>query len=251
MKDKKLNIIVFVPTIGRGGAEQSILRLSGNFLEKGHNVLLIVAKRVKDEGHVPKGLVIRSLDKKRTIFSILKFKKIVIKIQPDIVLSTLPTTNFINVLVSKIIKLSYKSYVRVASSNFLMWSGSIKKNIFGIMGRYTFKNAHGVIFISKELSELMNHKVSEIINNKRIIYNPIVTRDFFKKADEKITLPKEYREKEMWVIGSNLQKHKGIDLLIDAVKELRNDREFVLFVLGTGKRMDYLKRKVLDYQSFI
>ena len=243
MNDKKLNIIVFVPTIGRGGAEQSMLRLSGKFLEKGHSVLLIVAKRVRGEGHVPKGLIIRSLNTKRTIFSILKFKKIVIKIQPDIVLSTLPTTNFINVLVSKIKKVSYSPYVREANTSFLMWRGSIKKNIFGIMGRYSFKNAHGIIFISKELSKSINHSVSEITNNNIIIYNPIVTRDFFKKADEKITLPKEYKEKEMWVVGSNLQKHKGVDLLIDAVKELWNDREFVLFVLGTGERMDYLKKK--------
>ena len=67
MQMKKLKIVVFVPSLGRGGAEQSILRLSRNFIIKGHEVFLISAKKVSNEKSIPDNIEVQYLNKKRNI----------------------------------------------------------------------------------------------------------------------------------------------------------------------------------------
>ena len=243
MQMKKLKIVVFVPSLGRGGAEQSILRLTKNFIKKGHEVFLISAKKVSNEQSVPGNTEVQYLNKKRTLFSLSTLKKRLIDIQPDIVLSTLPTSNFLNTLISKSKKLKYRAYIREANTNCILWNKSPSGWIMGILSRYAFRNASGIIYISRELKEITTQAVGNPVNNSVTIYNPIITEDFLEKSNQKIDHPSYDPEKEIWVIGSRLEKQKGIDLLIDAVKKFNESRDLVLYILGSGSEKSRLERK--------
>ena len=240
---KKLKIVVFVPSLGRGGAEQSILRLTKNFIKKGHEVFLISAKKVSNEQSIPNNIEVQYLNKKRTLFSLSIFKKRLINIQPDIVLSTLPTSNFLNTLISKSKKLKYRAYIREANTNCILWNKSLSGWIIGILSRYAFRNAAGIIYISKELKEITTQAVGNPVNNSVTIYNPIITEDFLEKSNQKIDHPSYDPEKEIWVVGSRLEKQKGIDLLVDAVKKLNESRDLVLYILGSGSEKSRLEKK--------
>lgn len=240
---KKLKIVVFVPSLGRGGAEQSILRLTKNFIKKGHEVFLISAKKVSNEQSIPDNIEVQYLNKKRTLFSLSIFKKRLINIQPDIVLSTLPTSNFLNTLISKSKKLKYRAYIREANTNCILWNKSLSGWIVGILSRYAFRNAAGIIYISRELKEITTQAVGNPVNNSVTIYNPIITEDFLEKSNQKIDHPSYDPEKEIWVIGSRLEKQKGIDLLIDAVKKFNESRDLVLYILGSGAEKSRLEKK--------
>ena len=243
MQMKKLKIVVFVPSLGRGGAEQSILRLTKNFIKKGHEVFLISAKKVSNEQSIPDNIEVQYLNKKRTLFSLSIFKKRLINIQPDIVLSTLPTSNFLNTLISKSKKLKYRAYIREANTNCILWNKSLSGWIVGILSRYAFRNAAGIIYISRELKEITTQAVGNPVNNSVTIYNPIITEDFLEKSNQKIDHPSYDPEKEIWVIGSRLEKQKGIDLLIDAVKKFNESRDLVLYILGSGAEKSRLEKK--------
>jgi len=243
MQMKKLKIVVFVPSLGRGGAEQSILRLTKNFIKKGHEVFLISAKKVSNEQSIPDNIEVQYLNKKRTLFSLSIFKKRLINIQPDIVLSTLPTSNFLNTLISKSKKLKYRAYIREANTNCILWNKSLSGWIVGILSRYAFRNAAGIIYISRELKEITTKAVGNPVNNSVTIYNPIITEDFLEKSNQKIDHPSYDPEKEIWVVGSRLEKQKGIDLLIDAVKKFNESRDLVLYILGSGAEKSRLEKK--------
>ena len=243
MQMKKLKIVVFVPSLGRGGAEQSILRLTKNFIKKGHEVFLISAKKVSNEQSIPDNIEVQYLNKKRTLFSLSIFKKRLINIQPDIVLSTLPTSNFLNTLISKSKKLKYRAYIREANTNCILWNKSLSGWIVGILSRYAFRNAYGIIYISRELKEITTQAVGNPVNNSVTIYNPIITEDFLEKSNQKIDHPSYDPEKEIWVVGSRLEKQKGIDLLVDAVKKFNESRDLVLYILGSGAEKSRLEKK--------
>ena len=243
MQMKKLKIVVFVPSLGRGGAEQSILRLTRNFIIKGHEVFLISAKKVSNQQSVPDNIEVQYLNKKRTLFSLSTLKKRLIDIQPDIVLSTLPTSNFLNTLISKSKKLKYRAYIREANTNCILWNKSPSGWIMGILSRYAFRNAAGIIYISRELKEITTQAVGNPVKNSVTIYNPIITKDFLEKSNQKIDHPSFNPEKEIWVVGSRLEKQKGIDLLIDAVKKFNESRDLILYILGSGSEKSRLEKK--------
>jgi len=243
MEINKLKIVVFVPSIGRGGAEQSILRLTSNFIKKGHEVSLVVSKKVSSEKTVPGNIDLQYLNKKRTLFSIIAFRKRLIDIQPDIVLSTLPTSNFLNVLISKSKRLQYKAYIREANTNCTLWSRNLLSRIAGILSKYAFRNANGIIYISNELKNITTNAVGNPVSNSIAIYNPIVFSNFIEKASEKIVDPRYDPLKETWVVGSRLEDHKGVELLIEAVRRLKDSRNLNLYILGAGSQKTYLEEK--------
>ena len=72
----------------------------------------------------------------------------------------------------------------------------------------------------------------------------IVSNDFIEKASEKVVDPRYDPLKETWVVGSRLEDHKGVDLLIEAVKRLRDSRNLNLYILGTGSQKTYLEEKL-------
>ena len=243
---KKLKVVVFIPSLGRGGAEQSILTLTSNFIKKGHEVFLIVAKKVPSEEPVPENINVQYLYKKKTVFSINTLRKRLVDIQPDIVLSTLPTSNFLNVLISKSKKFKYKAYIREASTSCLLWDKDLFSRITGVLSKYSFRNATGIIYISKELKEITTNAVENQVSNSITIYNPIVSSDFLAKSSEEIVDPSYDPLKEVWVVGSRLEDYKGVDLLIEAVKRLKDSRNFNLYILGTGSQKTYLEEKSKD-----
>jgi len=243
MEKRKLRIVVFVPSLGRGGAEQSILRLTKNFNKKGHDVYLIVSKKVSNEKNVPNNINLQYLNKRRTIFSINILRRRLIEIQPDVVLSTLPTSNFLNVLISKSKKLKYKSYIREANTNCILWNKGLLNRVSGLLSKYAFRNANGIIYISNELKDITTNAVGNPVTNSIAIYNPIVSSNFIEKANEKILDLNYNSSKEAWVVGSRLEDHKGIDLLIEAVKRIGESRNLNLYVLGAGSKKAYLEEK--------
>ena len=240
---KKLKIVVFIPSLGRGGAEQSILTLTSNFIKKGHEVFLIVSKKVSNEKSIPQNINVQYLNKKRTIFSINKLRKKLLDIQPDIVISTLPTSNFLNVLISKSKKFKYKAYIREANTSCLLWDKDLLSRIHGILSKYTFRNATGIIYISNELKNITTNAVENLVSNSIAIYNPIVSSDFLEKSSEEIVDPSYDPIKEVWVVGSRLEDYKGVELLIEAVRRLKDSRNLNLYILGTGSQKTYLEEK--------
>ena len=80
-------LLIFLPTIGYGGAEMSLTRIAGYLSEHNKiNVDLVVAKTLdkSDEIEISNEVNITYLNSKRTIFSLFKLFKIIRNSKPDI-----------------------------------------------------------------------------------------------------------------------------------------------------------------------
>ena len=90
------SIIIFLPSVGYGGAEISLIRIANYLSSKNINVNLIIAKKIKNElSIIDESVNIIYLNSSKTVFSLFRLNNSINKINPQVVISTLPTPNFL------------------------------------------------------------------------------------------------------------------------------------------------------------
>ena len=115
------SIVIFLPSVGYGGAEISLVRIANYLSSKNINVNLIIAKKVKNELDViDDSINIINLNSSKTLFSIFRLARSINKISPQVVFSTLPTPNFLISLLKFLKLIDAKIVLREANSNFLI-----------------------------------------------------------------------------------------------------------------------------------
>lgn len=227
-----MKICIFLPSIGYGGAEINLKRIGEFLAKKGFKIVFIIAKTIKVEQTLnnQENLEYIFLNSKKTLLSINKLRKTINQTKPNIVLSTLPTSNLLVVLLKYLKLINCKVIIREANSNFLNWQGSINNLIKRKLALFTFNNSDGNIFISNELRD----NVEKNIKNKKniVIYNPVFTDDFYEKANARVA--EFVKTKELWVTTSRLENQKGLDIFFDSIPNLLINRDFEVLVVGDG-----------------
>ena len=234
------SIVIFLPSVGYGGAEISLVRIANYLSSKNINVNLIIAKKVKNELDViDDSINIINLNSSKTLFSIFRLARSINKISTQVVFSTLPTPNFLISLLKFLKLIDAKIVLREANSNFLNWNGNLRNYLNKKLAIFSFNNSDGNIFISNELK---NNVERMITNNENIvIYNPVISKDFYEKSNEKID--NFLKSKELWVTASRLEHQKGLDIFFNSLEELLAIRDFEVLVLGTGSKFNEYKSK--------
>ena len=241
-----INVVFFLPSIGIGGAEISLSRIATDLLKnKKIKISIVVAKNLpkNKEVHLPDNLQVVYLGSKKTIYSIFKLVKYLRNQNPDIVLTTLPTSNFLVVILKKLNLIKSKVILREANSNYLYWKDGILNKIKGRLAVFAFNNSDGNIFISHELRDNLEKYVTN--KNNTVIYNPVLTEDFFDRANEEI-FDSKFNNKEIWITTSRLERQKGLDVLFKAAYKFLNERDFILLVVGGGSLETQLKKDYSD-----
>ena len=239
-------LFIFLPTIGFGGAEISLSRVSQHLSDNfDFDVKLVIAKKLDDnlELQISENLDIEYLNSSRTFFSIIKLTKLINKEKPDVILTTLPSPNFIVTVLKKLRLIDAKIILREANSNYLNWNKNLINKIKGKFAVFSFNNSDANIFISNELKENVEKYISN--KNNKVIYNPVFTEDFFDKADEKI-LDLEIINKEIWITTSRLEHQKGLDILFNAAYHFLDKKNFVILIVGDGSLEATFKQNYPD-----
>ena len=234
------SILIFIPSLTYGGAEISMSRLADIFSKRGIKVYLVIAKQKSNQDIFieNKEIKIFYLNSKKTIYSFFKLKNIINDLKPDLLLSTLPTPNFMISLLKFLKLTNSRVVVREAYANYLFWNKNIFSRLNKRMAIFAFKNADGNIFISNELKRGVNKYIKN--RNTTVIYNPVFTKDFFKRSEEKVA--DFIKKKKLWVTCSRIDEQKGLDILFDAISEIKIDYEYELLVLGKGNKLKEYKK---------
>ena len=239
-------LLIFLPTIGYGGAEMSLTRIAGYLSEHSKiNVDLVVAKKLENskEIDISKQLKITYLGSKKTIFSLFKLLKFIRTCKPDVILSTLPTPNILLITLKKLGLIKSKVVIREANSNYLYWDKGLLNKIKGIIAVFAFNNSDANIFISQELQTNLERFISNRKNTT--IYNPVFSYNFFEKCSEQIENFKK-PDSELWVTTSRLEHQKGLDILFEASYSFLEKRDFSILVVGGGSLESFYKQKYSD-----
>lgn len=232
-------LLIFIPNLNLGGAQISLITIADYFKSKNIEVNFIIAnKKPKyDMSYKLPSIKITYLNSNKTIFSFFKLRKEINRIKPDIILSSMPTPNFMVVALKFLKLIKSKVVIREASSNYLNWNRTNK-----ILSIFAFNYSDANIFISNEQSK----NYLKIINseNNFVIYNPVLTKDFYEKSNQDLT--EITKTKQLWVTVSRIEFVKGLDILLDTVREMGVVENIEILVIGNGSKLSEYKKEYKD-----
>jgi len=210
-------IIFFTSTYNTSGAEKQLIKIF-NILKDSNQCLFLTAKKsVHKENHQTFGV-------RKTRNSFFQLVNVSRKFSPDILISTLPTPNLLNVIIKKFKFVNYKSIVRIANYN-------IDSNFT----KFILKNTDIVLFNSIENLELYKLRFPEF-GNKFYYLNNIIS-----ELDQNLTIKTESQLNG--VVISRLRHNKGVDILINAMNEL-TDTKIKIDIFGIGPEYKNLKNLI-------
>nr|WP_314900876.1 glycosyltransferase [uncultured Deefgea sp.] len=172
-----LKVILRISVLGFGGAERVFLSIAEYLYRKQGCEVIFVVDRLAGENDINAqalGIQVISLDVKRTIQSILPFKKVLEKIKPDIVLSAYPDTNGAALLSQLWSKHKCPVLVSEHSSikNHFKNSGFKRRKQVDFIVSYIYRLADHIICVSNGLRDELSVLCSKN-ENISTIYNPI------------------------------------------------------------------------------
>lgn len=232
-----MKILFCIGSMRKGGAERVISVLSNYFI-KDHELIILTTiknrshyeldKRIKhlslDNNQVSKFLIKRNSDR------VKKMKEIIIREDPDIIISFLPEQSFRILSLKK--KLKKKIIVSVRNDP----KREYKSLSYQLCMRLLYKKADGFVFQTVDAKKYFNKKIQD---RSIVIENPI-NEDFFSNAyDEK--------KEKIIVTAGRLTEQKNQTLLINAFSKLNKKYDdYKLFLYGDGKLKESLMKLVKD-----
>ncbi len=230
----KIKIIYYISTLEAGGAE----KVTVNFIRKLDRdifdiYLILVEKRGSFLEFIPNYVKIIDLNSKKTLYSILKLRKEIKKIQPDIIYSTLFRTHIAIDLALVFIRERPKTLFRSPTSPKILIERGELSLIMRLLLEKAYQGADKILAqtpqMRDEISEYHNINIDKIES----FLNPLDTE----LIDKKISNSSNPFDNTMIniVAAGRLSTVKGFDTLINAfnlVLKKKRSSSFFLHIIG-------------------
>jgi glycosyltransferase involved in cell wall biosynthesis len=239
LKESSKKLSIFLPSLYAGGAERSMLKLSGGLAAKGYPVDLVI---VKAEGplmaEVPNAVRVVDLCSSRVLMSLLSLIRYLRKERPVALLSVLHA-NFVAILAHRLAHVPTRIIVserNTLSIESRQSTSDFRMRLMPLLARFLYSWADGVVTVSKGVKNDLT-KVVKIQNElTRVIYNPIVTPELRVKASDSLIHPwfKPDEPPVILAVG-RLTAQKDFVTLIKAFARVRKNYYARLIILGEGE----------------
>ena len=179
----KKKILFIVPSLTVGGSQRVMLTLLKNINRNLFDIsLIIVTKKGEFYDQVPNDINIVHLECKRMLTAFAPLYKIINKLQPDIIFSTLGYLNFILILLKCFMVNNFKLVVRESNTVSVQIKSLSHTWLWWLLYRFLYKKADKIICQSDYMLDDLMHKF--LISKEKMtrIYNPIDTLKIRKKA---------------------------------------------------------------------
>jgi len=249
---KNTSVSLFLPNLDGGGAELVMLRLAQGLAERGLKIDLVLAKA---EGaylaKVPP--VVRVIDLKSRspvlLFKTLALRRYLQREQPAILLSALDIVS-----AATWARLLAGVPTRVVMSVHTNLSHQFQDKPEMIMGRvrsylvrWFYPWADAIVAVSQGVAEDLAFMSGLPLADIRVIYNPVVTPDFFEKVKESVDHPWFAPGEPPVVLGvGRLVRQKDFPTLIRAFALVRQCRPARLMILGQEDKREPSIRPQLE-----
>lgn len=243
-KDK---VAFFMPTLGGGGAERVIVNIINELSKHHNNIDLILAKgfgEYKDE--INNSINIINLSSNSIWKSFIPFYNYIREVRPKYLLSTLPYTNIIAVLVCMLIKDPPKLILREANtvSQMRKYPDSFREIILPQLVKLFYPRADKIIAVSNGVRDDLVANINLDPEHVITVYNPIVGKEIIEYAKEQVTdINLDSNEKIVISVG-RLNEQKDHKTLLEAFKLVNDQVKSKLIILGKGKLEYELKNYV-------
>jgi len=241
MKNEAKNnkIAIFMASLRGGGVERSMLTLADCFVRQGFEVdLLLVSAEGPYLEEVTPGIKTVDFKASRVFFSIFPLARYLRQEKPAALLSAMSHVNIAAVSAKKLsavpvrLVLSERVHLSRASQN----SRFLKGRLMPFMVKFFYKGADLIVAISRGVKDDLLKRANLPEHKVRVIYNPVVTGEMIKKAEEPVE-HNWFRDSNIPVIlgVGRLSKQKEFATLIRAFKHVLEKRPAKLVILGEGE----------------
>ena len=215
LQNSMKKIVFFTSTLSGGGAEKQLLKFY-QILRKDNDCYYYIAKGQSQNN-------IKSFETNKTFFSFFYLIRELLRVRPDILITTLPTPNFINAIIKKFRILNFQSVVRIANYNI-----DLKTT------KYVIKNSDKVIFNSIENLNLYSENFPDS-DDKFFYVNNAIDYKYLSMQEKRVST-----DNVNALVVSRLTYNKGLDILINSMNELMNENLYV-DIYGVGPELDKLR----------
>lgn len=234
-------VMFFLPSLGGGGAERTIIQLANSFAEQGLNIHLGVCDltgiKAKLLPEVSAKIQLINFNCGRVANAIMPLKMRMQAEQYDCVVATQTHSNIIAAFAKKLARVNTRLIFReVSTPSKNMKKQGLAKFILKNLVNWTYPMAQQVVCVSKGVETDFREYYDYQKNNLSTIYNPVLDDAYF----EKLKTPVEHRffhadHKTILAVG-RLTEAKNFGFLIRSFKALHDQYpETRLIILGEGE----------------
>jgi len=245
---RQVHIALFLPNLGGGGAERVFTNLANAFVEKGMVVDFVLGKA--------EGPNLSQIDRRinvvdlgtNTVYGWLRPMKSYLKERhPELVLSALHHAN-LTALCANMLSGTRTRIIVSVHGTMSHDIGKSKKRLakaIPLLVKAFYPKADKIICVSSRVAQELINKYHLPKSKVQVIYNPVVTEDMFKKAEEPIDHPWFQPGQPPVILGvGRLTAAKDFETLIKAFALVRKKTEARLVILGEGPERVKLEQLV-------
>ncbi len=228
------------------------IEVANRFAKLGYEVnLVVVSGDGVDASHVryPDNMKLITLNAKRALYSIPALCSLLRETRPDVLVSTLDYLNVTAVLCRLICRVRLRviglerNTLSVAARNAPSWRG----RRMALLARLFYPRLDATVAVSSGVADDLVRTAGLPREKVSVIYNPVVTRDLYEKAEEPVAHPWFQHAEPPVVLGvGRLTAAKDFETLIRAFALVRKERRARLLILGEGEQRARLQALVRE-----
>jgi glycosyltransferase involved in cell wall biosynthesis len=251
---RRTKLLFIAPQIGGGGSQRMILNLCNNLNRKKFDITLLLLVAEGDYLHLIKDdvkLIDLKIDEshgiiRNTFKCLFLIPKIIKKIRPDIVMSTITHINVIMAIIRFLHPKNNVSFI-ARESNILSIVSKEDPWYLRCLYHLFYRYFDRIVAQSADMKEDLMRNYS-IAKDKIVVIHNFVDDDYI---DEKLTENKSLvtlpADKINLLSIGRLEYQKGYDLLLKSFSEISDKQKFHLTIFGRGHQAQSLKNLIDTY----
>lgn len=242
----------FLPSLGGGGAERTVIQLANSFAEQGLKIHLGVCDLNGDKAkllpEVSSKIELVNFNCGRVMNSITPLKIKMKSEQYDCLVATQTHTNIVAGIAKKLSGVATRLIFReVSTPSKNMKLQGIAKFVLKTLVNWTYPMAQQVICVSKGVEADFHEYYGYKNNNLGTIYNPVLDDVYFEKLKAPVTHQFLNDSNKVILAVGRLTEAKNFGFLIRSFKALHNQHpETRLLILGEGELRAEFEALVAD-----
>lgn len=235
------SLMVYIPSLGGGGAERAMLELIAWMQRRGHDCTLVCNRAHGQYSEIADKIKIVDLDVKRTVHAFPRLRQAIQRARPDIVFSTITHANLLSIAAARATRTPPRIVVQEASSPEAIKQLGRRAHAVIALTRYAYHLVDQVVAVSRHTAEQLYEQ--GIDEREVVVIENSVDHDALARAASE-PWPSKVRpfEGRNIVCLGRLSPEKGFDVLIRAMEDLPPDVR--LTILGEGAEREKLEQQV-------